>query len=208
MIFDDVMLKGHFHYFPHAMEIFRKRAELKKSPGAALEHEQRGLSGGPNVPVCTAIRQDFPTSISNTCNQSKQVLKVGKKCEKGVFLKARVKGSTYSLQQCYNVQELDIHSTGKVKRPTAALFHGNFNPFSNFFPCSCSQNGIQYHCVEQLYQKAIHANKGLVATKILHAEDPVDMKHLGDSVDGSNWSNTTAIVTMMIGLSDSFYPNC
>ena len=63
-----------FHYFPHAMEIFRKRAELKKSQGAALEHEQRGLSGGligPNVPVCTGISQDFPTNISNTRNPLK-----------------------------------------------------------------------------------------------------------------------------------------
>ena len=160
-----------FHYFPHAMEIFRKRAELKKFLGAELEHEQRGLSGGSNVPVCTGISQDFPISISNMRNQLKQVLKVAKKCDKGAFLKVdqlSFKGSTYSLQQCYSVQELDIHSIGTVKRPTAVLFHGCFSPFSNFYPCSFSHNGIQYQCVEQFYQhqKAIHANKGLVATKI------------------------------------------
>ena len=125
------------------------------------------------------------------------MLKVAKKCDRGAFLKVdqlSFKGSTYSVQQFYNVQELDMHSIGTVKRPNAVFFHGRFSPFSNFYLCSFSHNGIQYQCVEQFYQyqKAIHASKGLVATKILLVEDPVDMKHLGDSVDRSNWSDTTA----------------
>ena len=33
------------------------------------------------------------------------------------------------------------------------------------------------------------------------------MKHLGDSVDRSNWSNTTAIGTMTVGLRCEFQPS-
>ena len=204
-----------FHYFPHVMEIFKKRAELKKTHGAAQELDQRRLTGFsvvPNPPVCTGISQDFPTSVSNIRNQLKQVLKVAKTSDKDAFLKTDqlcFKGNTYTLQQCYKIKELDIHSIGTVNRQNTVLFHGRFSPFSNFYPCSFTHNGVQYNCVEQFYQhqKALHANKGFVATKILLAEDPVEIKHLGDSVDRSNWSDTIAIGAMMTGLRCKFQQN-
>ena len=201
-----------FHYFPHSMEVFGKRGCLKESlEGSSLTAHEVATGGNYSV-ACTGISQDFPINIVNKRNQLKQVLKIAKRYDDHAFLKVDklvFKGIAYTVQECYNIKEFDIHTVGTWNKTKTVLFHGRFSPFSNFYPCVFSHNGIQYHCVEQFYQyqKALTSNKGLLATKILLAQDPVEMKHLGDSIDRGNWSDSTAIGSMMTGLKCKFEQN-
>ena len=54
---------------------------------------------------------------------------------------------------------------------------------------------MQYHRIKQFYQhqNALYLNKGILATKILLAEDSVEIKHLEATMDESNWSDSTGL---------------
>ena len=158
-----------FHYFPHAMEIFGKRASLKSDRRKEQVHDGIGPSGTLSGTVCTGISQDFPVSIANRRYQLKQVLKIAKEVDDRASLRADkliFEGAAYSIQECYKIKDIDIHSIGTLTKTKAVFFHGRFSPFSNFYPCSFNLDGVEYHCVEQFYQhkKALHSNKGLLAT--------------------------------------------
>ena len=206
-----------FHYFPHVMEVFGKRASLKgehtKEPtGVQQVHGSRRLSESSSGSVCTGISQDFPASIASKRYQLKQVLRLAKQLDDRATLRADklvMKGTVYSIRECYNIKDIDIHSIGTLTKANALLFHGRFSPFSNFYPCSFNYDGIEYQNVEQFYQhkKALHSNRGLLAAQILLTEDPVDVKHLGATVDGSTWNDSTALATMTIGLRCKFQQN-
>ena len=50
-----------------------------------------------------------------------------------------------------------VHSYFPNNEPTKFFFfYTNTSPFSNFYPCNITENGIEFHCTEQymMYHKA------------------------------------------------------
>ncbi|CAF0922522.1 unnamed protein product [Rotaria sordida] len=81
------------------------------------------------------------------------------------------------------------------------FFYRTASPFSNFHPCSFSENEIQFHTTEQymMYHKAKLFNDNETAEGILQATTPADCKALGRIVknfDEQLWmDNRTRILS-------------
>ncbi|CAF0964429.1 unnamed protein product [Adineta steineri] len=85
-------------------------------------------------------------------------------------------------------------------------FYQTASPFSNFHPCTFSENEVQFHCSEQymMYHKAKLFGDNETAEAILEAKSPADCKALGRIVrnfDGKLWmDNRTHIVSNALQL--------
>lgn len=64
------------------------------------------------------------------------------------------------------------------------FFYRSRNPFSQWYPCRFTIDGITFNCAEQymMYAKAMLFNDAAIAEKILEATEPRDQKALGRKV--------------------------
>ncbi|CAF1469387.1 unnamed protein product [Rotaria sordida] len=95
-----------------------------------------------------------------------------------------------------------VHSHFQRNEPDKFhFFYSTASSFSNFHPCTITENDLTFHCSEQymMYHKAKLFNDNNIAQKILGAGTPDKCKALGRSVenfDQQTWhENRTRIVS-------------
>ena len=192
-----------FHYYPDAVEVFMKKRLLWDKTVVSLRN--------PDI-VCKGIGLDFPESVKHKRKYLKQVLKLAKEKDPKAYLqKDRLvyKNRGYTLPECYKITDLDLLQLGTRERQNHVLCYGRFSPYSNFFPAPMEIEGRKFHCVEQFYQyrKASFLHKEQVALDIMLADDPLETKRLGDTLETALWAKEHAVPAMLQGIQNKFEQN-
>ena len=192
-----------FHYYPDAAEVFMKRKLLWDKTGISLRNSDI---------VCKGIGLDFPESVKHKRKYLKQVLKLAKEKDPKAYLqKDRLvyNNRGHTLLQCYKITDLDLLQLGTCERQNHILFYGRFSPYSNFFPAPMEIEGRRFHCVEQFYQyrKASFLHKEQVALDIMLADDSLEAKRLGGTLETALWTKEHALAAMFQGIQNKFEQN-
>ena len=197
----DIIVK--FHYYPDAVKVFMKRKLLWDKTVVSLRN--------PDI-VCKGIGLDFPESVKQKRKYLKQVLKLAKEKDPKAYLqKDRLvyNNRGHTLPECYKITDLDLLQLGTRERQNHILFYGRFSPYSNFFPAPMEIEGRRFHCVEQFYQyrKASFLHKEQVALDIILADDPLEAKRLGGTLETALWTKEHAVAVMFQGIQNKFEQN-
>ena len=113
-----------------------------------------------------------------------------------------------------NVHHLYPYLDGKdpcaTDGETVYAYFGRHSPLSNFYRCEFKIDDRSYNCVEQAYQeeKARHYNRDDIASAISTCSDPVDMKKLGDALEGDDWYNSGAAIEAMKKIASAKFQQC
>jgi hypothetical protein len=81
---------------------------------------------------------------------------------------------------------MSFYNNSVYKKEGYAFFYNG--PFSNWFPCEFTVEGIKYNCGEQymMHQKALFFKDDEVAVMIMQTARPAKQKELGRSVKNYN----------------------
>ena len=195
-----------FQFYPDAVEVFKKRM--------LLNHQGQEAEGDTQVRVDTNIyiSLDFPENIRRKRRELSKVMKVAKVSDPTCHLisdKLLFKKRKYSLAESYDIPGVPITTIGTRVINDYVYFFGRFSVFSNFYPSNFMVSGNTFSCNEQYYQfrKATHTGKNILAAQILQAQDPVEMKRLGDTIDKELWPREIALRSMTEGLRNKFSQN-
>ena len=166
-----------------AQEVYKNRFNRKDEQDG--HHSQRNK-------VKVYINRDLSEETVKIQTQLRKVLKPAKKIDEDAHIvgdKLLFKKKVYNLENCYSLQELELEKIGSVQKANYVMFHGRFSPFSNFYPSPIVVDGKHYRCVEQFFQaeKARFLGKANAVYRILYSKDPVDMKSIGNKLDGEAW---------------------
>ena len=163
-----------FSFYQERLLVWRQRSNLKGSGFFLAEH--------------------FPTNIENDRREFYPLISTLKTQfgKENVYLK---KDILVCNKQEYNVQKLPKllervkGDPGSRNNSNVHVFLGKYSPLSNFFPCDIKVNDTDFCSSEQAYQhaKCIYAGKPDIAKDILNEQNPVRIKHAGDSVDNKQW---------------------
>ena len=141
--------------------------------------------------VYTYVREDLPENIEKRRQKMLKVYLYAKKLE-NYRRKCRmeldtlvIKGVTYTVETMHNLPEdLKPHVLCEERNKNIVAFLGDGSPLSNFYHCEVEYEGFTYSSVEQVLQseKADHYDDQIAHAKILHSEDPAEIKRVGKHI--------------------------
>ena len=120
-----------------------------------------------------------------------------------------ISGSSYTVESIYEMPDTLKMDTTFNSDGETLTFYGSNHPLSNMYPCTISQEGAHYNCVEQYLQfrKAEVCGDQATASKILTAKDPIYQLKLGQNVTITSEWLALRETTMMSALHMKFTQN-
>ena len=134
----------------------------------------------------------------------------GKCWLEGPYLK--LDGKCYHRQNVHTLPEkLGPAEVTSVSDDSSVAFFGELNPFSNFYPCQFSLEGLDFHSTEQYIQmkKAEFLRDEIAKERMQHCEDVLDSKMISKDILNFNkrdWSKVAEELCLP-GIRAKFFQN-
>ena len=149
-----------------------------------LEAKQRVLQNSKALKDTNiSLRMDVPAAYSEKRSYMFKFLKSALAVDPNAVVvrdRLRFNKRMYTMDTIDTVKFTDEEHT--IETESQVRFYGMLSPFSNFYKCKFTMNGLQFTCVEQalMYFRARNHDDHYTAYKIKHEKNPAVIKRLGN----------------------------